>query len=81
MIVARLGIAAAALTAVAALTAGARALMPQVPAARSQAARAKGEARPTPSPPVASIGKIRTFFAPGLIPDGLDGPALGPKNG
>ncbi len=79
MILTKLGIAAAALTAVAALTAGAKALMPQVPAARPQAAQAKGEARPTPSPPIASIGKIRTFFAPGLIPDGLEWTGVGPE--
>ena len=53
--------------------------MPQVPASRPQAARAKGEARSTPSPPVASIGKIRTLFAPGLIPDGLEWTGVGPE--
>ena len=71
MIVTKLGITAAALTAVAALAAGAGALLPSGTGARTQAPSVPAETRAAPSRLVADIGKIRALLAPELIPNDL----------
>jgi RNA polymerase sigma factor (sigma-70 family) len=80
MILTKLGITAAAVTAVAALAAGTGALVLQRPAARIPATQAKDAARQAaaPSALVASIGKVRALLAPGLVPDDLKWTAISP---
>jgi RNA polymerase sigma factor (sigma-70 family) len=80
MILTKLGMAAAAVTAVAILATGAGTLWQQGPAGPTRKSAAK-EASPTPGAPsalIANIGKVRALFAPGLVPDDLKWTDVGP---
>jgi RNA polymerase sigma factor (sigma-70 family) len=80
MILTKLGITAAAVTTVAALAAGAGALVLQGPAARTRATQAKDAALPAlaPSALIENIGKVRTLLAPGFVPHDLKWTAVSP---
>jgi RNA polymerase sigma factor (sigma-70 family) len=80
MILTKLGITAAAVTAVAVLATGAGALWQQGSAGRTQAAAAQNASRPTsaPSALIANIGKVRALLAPGLVPDDLKWTVVSP---
>jgi RNA polymerase sigma factor (sigma-70 family) len=79
MILTKLRITAAAVTTVAALAAGAGALVLQGPAARTRVTLAKAAARPAPSEAlIANIGKARALLAPGVVPDNLKWTAISP---